>query len=147
MEVSFTHRLLYPQGKSSRYPLGRRLGGPQSRSGRVVEEKNSQDHRDNILQLTVISSFPFLSSLPYLIILSSHLMLHNVAIDARPLTPSPPTSINSLLRCNAFRANPEFIRFQFSSFHEHKINSYYECVICECSEVYGTQRVSVVVTT
>jgi hypothetical protein len=31
-----------PQGKSPRYPLDRRLGGPQSRSGRGGEEKNSQ---------------------------------------------------------------------------------------------------------
>jgi hypothetical protein len=31
-----------PQGKSSRYPLDRRLGGPQSRSGCCGEEKNSQ---------------------------------------------------------------------------------------------------------
>jgi hypothetical protein len=36
--VSFTPRPLYPQGKSSWYPLGRRLGGPQSRSGRGGEE-------------------------------------------------------------------------------------------------------------
>jgi hypothetical protein len=40
--VSFTHRPLYPQGKSPWYPLDRRLGGPQSRSGRGREEKNSQ---------------------------------------------------------------------------------------------------------
>jgi hypothetical protein len=40
--VSFTPRPLYPQGKSPRYPLDRRLGGPQSRSGYGVEEKNSQ---------------------------------------------------------------------------------------------------------
>jgi hypothetical protein len=33
---------LHPQGKSSRYPLYRRLGGTQSRSGRGGEEKNSQ---------------------------------------------------------------------------------------------------------
>jgi hypothetical protein len=31
-----------PQGKSPWYPLDRRLGGPQSRSGRGGEEKNSQ---------------------------------------------------------------------------------------------------------
>jgi hypothetical protein len=31
-----------PQGKSPWYPLDRRLGGPQSRSGRGVKEKNSQ---------------------------------------------------------------------------------------------------------
>jgi hypothetical protein len=30
------------QGKNPRYPLDRRLGGPQSRSGRDGEEKNSQ---------------------------------------------------------------------------------------------------------
>jgi hypothetical protein len=32
----------YPQGKSRRYPLDRRLSGPQSRSGRSGEEKNGQ---------------------------------------------------------------------------------------------------------
>jgi hypothetical protein len=40
--VSFTFRPLYRQGKSPRYPLDRRLGGPQSRSGRGAEEKNSE---------------------------------------------------------------------------------------------------------
>jgi hypothetical protein len=38
---SFTPRPLYPQGKSPWYPLDKRLGGPQSRSGRGGEEKNS----------------------------------------------------------------------------------------------------------
>jgi len=40
--VSFTPRPLYHRGKSPWYPLHRRLGGPQSRSGRGGEEKNSQ---------------------------------------------------------------------------------------------------------
>jgi hypothetical protein len=40
--VSFTPPPLYPQGNSPWYPLDRRLGGPQSRSGRRSEEKNSQ---------------------------------------------------------------------------------------------------------
>jgi hypothetical protein len=40
--VSFTPRPLYPQGKSLRDPLDRRLGGPQNRSGGGGEEKNSQ---------------------------------------------------------------------------------------------------------
>jgi len=31
--VSFMHRLLNPRGKSPRYPLYRKLVGPQSRSG------------------------------------------------------------------------------------------------------------------
>jgi hypothetical protein len=37
--VSFTPRPLNPRGKSSRYPLDRKLGGPQSQSGRRGEEK------------------------------------------------------------------------------------------------------------
>jgi hypothetical protein len=40
--VSFTPRPLYPQGKSPWYPLDKKLGGPQSRSGGGGEEKNSQ---------------------------------------------------------------------------------------------------------
>jgi hypothetical protein len=38
--VSFTPRPLNPRGKSPQYPLGRRLGGPQSRPGRCVEKQN-----------------------------------------------------------------------------------------------------------
>jgi hypothetical protein len=40
--VSYTPWPLYPQGKSPWYPFDRRLGGPQSRSGRSGEEKNYQ---------------------------------------------------------------------------------------------------------
>jgi hypothetical protein len=40
--VSFTPRSLYSQGESPWYPFDRRLGGPQSRSGRGGEETNSQ---------------------------------------------------------------------------------------------------------
>jgi hypothetical protein len=40
--VSFAPRPFYPQRKSPWYPLDRRLGGPQSRSGCGGEEKNSQ---------------------------------------------------------------------------------------------------------
>jgi hypothetical protein len=40
--VNITLHPLYPRGKSPWYPLDRRLGGPQSRSGRGGEEKNSQ---------------------------------------------------------------------------------------------------------
>jgi hypothetical protein len=40
--VSFMPLPLYLQGKSPWYPLERRLDGPQNRSGRGVEEKNSQ---------------------------------------------------------------------------------------------------------
>jgi len=37
--VSFTPRPLYSRGEIPRYPLDRRLDGPQSRSGRGGEEK------------------------------------------------------------------------------------------------------------
>jgi hypothetical protein len=37
---------ILPRGKSPWYPLDRRLGGPQSRSGRGGEEKNSQPRRE-----------------------------------------------------------------------------------------------------
>jgi hypothetical protein len=37
--VNFMPRPLYPRGKSHQYPLDRRLGGPQSRSGRFGEGK------------------------------------------------------------------------------------------------------------
>jgi hypothetical protein len=40
--VSFTPRPLYLQAKNPWYPLDRRLGGPQCRSGQGGEEKNSQ---------------------------------------------------------------------------------------------------------
>jgi hypothetical protein len=38
--VGFTPRQLFPREKSSRYALDRRLGGPQSPSGRCGEERN-----------------------------------------------------------------------------------------------------------
>jgi hypothetical protein len=40
--VSFTSQPLYPQGKSSWYPLDRRLDGPQSCSGHSGEEEGYQ---------------------------------------------------------------------------------------------------------
>jgi hypothetical protein len=39
--ISFTPWQLYPRGKNPSYPFYRRLGGPQSRSGRGGEEKSS----------------------------------------------------------------------------------------------------------
>jgi len=42
--VSFTSQPLYLQRKSPWYPLDRRLGGPQSRSGHSGEEKIYPDH-------------------------------------------------------------------------------------------------------
>jgi hypothetical protein len=38
--VGFKPRPFHPRGKSPRYPLDLRLGGPQSRSGRRGKEKN-----------------------------------------------------------------------------------------------------------
>jgi hypothetical protein len=42
MMVNFTLRSLYPQGKSPRYPLDRKLGGPQGRYQRDDKKKNSE---------------------------------------------------------------------------------------------------------
>jgi hypothetical protein len=52
--VGFTPRPLYSQGKSLWYPLDRRLGGSQSRSGRGGEEKNSQSPQGIIIIITNI---------------------------------------------------------------------------------------------
>jgi hypothetical protein len=51
--VSITPRPLYPRGKSPRYPLGRRLDGPQSRSGRHGEV-NSWPYRVSISSPSVV---------------------------------------------------------------------------------------------
>jgi hypothetical protein len=44
---SFTPPPLYSQGKSPRYPLDKRLGGLQSRSGHCDEQKNSSPRRES----------------------------------------------------------------------------------------------------
>jgi hypothetical protein len=51
--VNFTPLPLYPRGKSPRYPLDRRLGGPQSQSGRLGEE-NSRPFRDSNSEPSVV---------------------------------------------------------------------------------------------
>jgi hypothetical protein len=45
--TSLTPLLLYPQGKGHWYPLDRRLGGPQNRSGGGGEEKICSPCRDS----------------------------------------------------------------------------------------------------
>jgi hypothetical protein len=54
--VSFAHRPLYPLGNNPRYPLDRKLGAPQSRSGRRGEEKN-------LLPLSGIEHRPVMTSI------------------------------------------------------------------------------------
>jgi hypothetical protein len=44
--VSFSPLLLYPWGKNPCYPLDRRQGGPQIRSGQCRIEKDSLPYRD-----------------------------------------------------------------------------------------------------
>jgi len=71
--VSFTPQPLYHLGKSPPYPLDRRLGGPQGRSGHDVEEKNFQpspgieprssdrpSHSQSLPELIPPASFHFL---------------------------------------------------------------------------------------
>jgi hypothetical protein len=73
--VNFTPRPLYPPGKSPRYPLDGRLGGPQSRSGRFGEEKK-------ILDSTGTRTPIPLSSSPKLVAISAPICpcsTHNIA--------------------------------------------------------------------
>jgi len=44
-------RPLYPQGRSSQYPLDRRLGGPQSRSGCGGKERTEYVEKNGEIQL------------------------------------------------------------------------------------------------
>jgi hypothetical protein len=75
MEVSghFYAPATSPHGKSSRYPLDKRLGGLQSQSGRGVKEKNSQpppgfetrlsdrpDRSQSLYRLSYPGSYPHL---------------------------------------------------------------------------------------
>jgi hypothetical protein len=60
--VNFTPRTLYPRGKSPRYPLDRRLGGSQSRSGLFGEEKIL--YPTGIRTLNSWSSSPQLVAMP-----------------------------------------------------------------------------------
>jgi hypothetical protein len=48
--VSFTPRSLYPRGNSPRYPLNRKLGGPQSRSESWEVEKISAGNWTSVVQ-------------------------------------------------------------------------------------------------
>jgi len=61
--VCFTHRLLYPWGKSTRYPFDRRLCGPQRRSRHGGEKKNSH-HCPCLIELPWASVYnePFYKS-------------------------------------------------------------------------------------
>jgi hypothetical protein len=47
---------LYPQGKGPWYPLDRRLGGPQSRSGRGGEEKILSHCRESNPRTPIVQS-------------------------------------------------------------------------------------------
>jgi hypothetical protein len=54
--VRFTPQPLYPRGKSLLYSLDRRLGGPQSRSGRRGEDEIIDSHWDSISDLSTVQT-------------------------------------------------------------------------------------------
>jgi hypothetical protein len=60
--VSFTPRLLYPLGKRPSYPGNRKLDRPQSRSGRLGDEKKDflqlPEDESQLLDLLGLSSIP-----------------------------------------------------------------------------------------
>jgi hypothetical protein len=71
--VSFTTQPLYSRGKSPLYTLDKRLGGPDSRSGRGGAERNSQPLPGlelPIIQPVVQSCITELSRLLWLTLLS-----------------------------------------------------------------------------
>jgi hypothetical protein len=96
--VSFTPRPLYPQGMSPRYPLDRRLGALQSRSGRFGEEK--------ILDTTGTRTPTPRSSSPQLVAIPTTLsrLLNKMSfagfevLKAADMTPSSPVCSPTLRR-------------------------------------------------
>jgi hypothetical protein len=73
--LSFTLLPLYPKGKSSRFPLGRRLGGNQSRSGLCGIKRN-------LLPLSGIEPLPSSPSLYWLSYPDSFLILRPIVITS-----------------------------------------------------------------
>jgi hypothetical protein len=75
--VSFTQRPLYTQGKSPWYPLDRRMGGPQSRSGRRGVEKNSQPlpvkngNTSEILKLCILNTGAWAQGMAHCLVTSA----------------------------------------------------------------------------
>jgi hypothetical protein len=66
--VSFTPRQLYPREKSPRFPLDRRLGGSQKRSGCCGEGKKSFPYWDSNSDPSAIQPVAILTELSRLII-------------------------------------------------------------------------------
>jgi hypothetical protein len=81
--VSFKARPLYPRRKSLRYPLDRRLGGPQSRSGRRGEE-NILDHPTGTRTPTPRSSSPQPLCLRRMLMLSCLTRFQTAAVQELP---------------------------------------------------------------
>jgi len=67
--VSFTSLPLYPRRKFPWYPLDRRPGGPQNRSGRGVKEKKSCSLPESHPGARVRISVTILTELPRVIII------------------------------------------------------------------------------
>jgi hypothetical protein len=70
--VSFTHQLLYAQGKSPRYPLDRRLGGPRAVLDTVVKRKILSPAGNRTLEPR--------SSSPYFVKFSPHRKLFEIKV-------------------------------------------------------------------
>jgi hypothetical protein len=58
-----------PQGKSPSYPLDKRLGGPQSRSGHGGEEKNSHPIKGLEPPIIQLVAHRYTTELPRLLII------------------------------------------------------------------------------
>jgi hypothetical protein len=71
---------LYPRGNDAQYPLYRRLGGPQSRSGCGLEEKSlaSAGDRTSIAWSSRLKSDTMLTELPQLQYLRCYILKNNI---------------------------------------------------------------------
>jgi hypothetical protein len=87
--VCFTLHPLYPRGKGPRYPLDRRLGGPQSRSALYGEGKILDRTGTRTLDSSVVQ--PVASTQPRLYVRTSELYLPR---DRRLWTKLVPTFVD-----------------------------------------------------
>jgi hypothetical protein len=140
--ISFTSWSLYSPGKSPWYPFDRRLSGPQSRSGRGGEEKNSHPLpglEPPTIQLVVQRFITKLSRLIVNYLVNEHSFIHSpgrlsqtlmcVQFESQPVNARPNSSSRSL---QPFQANvgtvpwnrPSSCPFHFL-IHNHRLSSFY----------------------
>jgi hypothetical protein len=83
--VSFITQLLYPWGKSPWYPLDRRLGGPQSRSGCSCKKKYPCGCWESNSSHSIYSLVTIWSELPQFFLKYFSILQNNLVIITSPV--------------------------------------------------------------